>query len=184
MMVISLALTARTQWRVFPSLCQVRVPWSLRRHNHSLAYSKPASKPRSVKSFLEWKPEEEVHDVVIDGWVRSVRAMKKRAFVTLGDGSSLAPLQAVISGGDLEGYASTHRLGCLYLVLMILFCFSIATGAAVRLTGSWRPSEGAGQSHELQVATVQVLGPSDPTVCMSALPHCTCHQLMSLFLPT
>lgn len=181
MIASSLALTARTQWRALPTLRHVRVPWSLRRHNHSPVYGKVSPKPRSIKTILEWKPEKEVHDVVVDGWVRSVRAMKKRAFITLGDGSSLAPLQAVISGGDIQGYVSTHRFRCSNILLMELSCSSVATGAAVRLTGSWRPSEGAGQSHELQVATVQVLGPSDATVCASALAHCICYQLMNLF---
>lgn len=41
---------------------------------------------------------------------------------------------------------------------------SLALGAAIRLTGSWVPSKGAGQSHELHVDNVQVLGPSDPKV--------------------
>ncbi|KAL1836920.1 hypothetical protein VTJ49DRAFT_4497 [Mycothermus thermophilus] len=37
----------------------------------------------------------------------------------------------------------------------------LAVGAAVRLTGSWVSSPGAGQSHELHVTGVDVLGPSD-----------------------
>lgn len=53
---------------------------------------------------------------------------------------------------------------------------SLALGAAVRLTGAWVPSKGTGQSHELHVEDVQVLGPSDPKV------HCrpTCFLSASL----
>ena len=35
----------------------------------------------------------------------------------------------------------------------------------MRLRGSWVPSQGRGQSHELQVESVVVLGPSDAAVC-------------------
>ena len=66
--------------------------------------------------------------------------MKKVSFVTLGDGSALAPLQAVVPAHLAEG---------------------IANGAAIRLQGSWGPSQGAGQSHELQADKVDILGPSD-----------------------
>lgn len=48
-------------------------------------------------------------------------------------------------------------------VLIRSFC-SLTVGAAIRLTGSWVPSPGAGQSHELHVDNAQVLGPSDPKV--------------------
>ncbi|ROW07340.1 hypothetical protein VMCG_03933 [Cytospora schulzeri] len=38
---------------------------------------------------------------------------------------------------------------------------SLAIGAAIRLTGTWIPSPGAKQSHELHVNNVEILGPSD-----------------------
>ncbi len=41
---------------------------------------------------------------------------------------------------------------------------SLATGAAVRLTGSWDPSPAAGQSHELHAQRVEILGPSNANV--------------------
>ncbi|KAK7723512.1 asparaginyl-tRNA synthetase [Diaporthe eres] len=96
---------------------------------------------RSVARLLEWKPQEEVRDVVVNGFIRSVRSMKSRSFVALGDGSSLASLQALVPTNQAQG---------------------LALGAAVRLTGAWVPSKGTGQSHELHVESIQVLGPSDP----------------------
>ncbi|KAI2603601.1 asparaginyl-tRNA synthetase [Hypoxylon fragiforme] len=80
-------------------------------------------------------------DVYIDGFVRSVRAQKEIHFVTLSDGSSLEPLQAVVPVSQAKG---------------------VTIGSAVRLHGSWTPSRGSGQSHELQVQSATVLGPSDP----------------------
>ncbi|KAI0912714.1 hypothetical protein F4823DRAFT_150244 [Ustulina deusta] len=96
--------------------------------------------PTNVSGFLDFKPSETVENVKIDGYVRSVRAQKRCHFVTLGDGSSLESLQAVVPAGLAEG---------------------LTIGAAVRLDGSWVPSQGRGQSHELQVSQAAVLGPSD-----------------------
>ncbi|EPE05164.1 asparaginyl-trna synthetase [Ophiostoma piceae UAMH 11346] len=98
------------------------------------------SHPISLAGFLAWSPAEAVAGVTVHGYVRSVRTMKKVSFVTLGDGSALAPLQAVVPAPLAEG---------------------ITNGAAIRLQGSWGPSQGAGQSHELQVDEVDILGPSD-----------------------
>ncbi|KAK4100352.1 asparaginyl-tRNA synthetase [Parathielavia hyrcaniae] len=115
-------------------LVRRRVPGS-RRHVSQRA-------PRSVAELLQWRPAENADDVVVHGFVRSVRSMKTHRFVSLGDGSSLAPLQALVQASHAETEGLT-------------------VGAAVRLTGSWVASPGAGQSHELHVGKVEVLGPSD-----------------------
>ncbi|KAI0439575.1 hypothetical protein F4803DRAFT_564437 [Xylaria telfairii] len=96
--------------------------------------------PATVSGLLDFKPNEAVQNVKIDGYVRSVRAQKRHHFVALGDGSSLESLQAVVPADKAEG---------------------LTIGAAVRLDGSWVPSQGRGQSHELQVSQATVLGSSD-----------------------
>ncbi|KAI1421599.1 hypothetical protein F5Y12DRAFT_787372 [Xylaria sp. FL1777] len=96
--------------------------------------------PRTVSSFLDFTPAVPIEDVKIYGYVRSVRAQKHYHFVTLGDGSSLEALQAVVPADQAEG---------------------LTIGAAVRLDGAWVPSKGRGQSHELLVSQTAVLGPSD-----------------------
>ncbi|KAK4444977.1 asparaginyl-tRNA synthetase [Podospora aff. communis PSN243] len=96
---------------------------------------------RSVAQLLQWKPAEKIDGIVVNGYVRSVRSMKAHRFVSLGDGSSLAALQALIPVDQAEG---------------------VAVGAAVRFTGSWVASPGGSQSHELHATKVEVLGPSDP----------------------
>ncbi|KAL2137105.1 hypothetical protein VTI74DRAFT_8737 [Chaetomium olivicolor] len=98
---------------------------------------------RSIAQLLQWRPTGNVDDVVVNGFVRSVRSMKAHRFIALGDGSSLAPLQALIDADQAENAEG------------------LAVGAAVRLTGSWVSSPGASQSHELHVRKVEVLGPSD-----------------------
>ncbi|KAH9905977.1 asparaginyl-tRNA synthetase [Xylariomycetidae sp. FL2044] len=96
--------------------------------------------PGSVSSLLALKPQDAVSDIEVNGFIRSVRAQKQKHFVTLADGSSIEPIQAVVPSEQADG---------------------LTTGAAVRLRGSWVPSPGRGQSHELQVQRATVLGPSD-----------------------
>lgn len=60
--------------------------------------------PTSIAGFLDFKPHEPVSDVKVDGFVRSVRAQKRFHFVSLGDGSSLEPLQAVVPADQAEGW--------------------------------------------------------------------------------
>lgn len=60
--------------------------------------------PSSIAGFLNFKPQEPVSDVNIHGFVRSVRAQKRYHFVSLGDGSSLESLQAVVPADQAEGY--------------------------------------------------------------------------------
>ncbi|WPG98035.1 asparaginyl-tRNA synthetase [Acrodontium crateriforme] len=79
--------------------------------------------------------------VTVHGWVRSVRKQKRIAFAALGDGSSLESLQAVLKPEQVA---------------------ELSTGTAVELKGSWKASVGSKQSHELQVASVRVLGDNDP----------------------
>ncbi|KAI1088880.1 asparaginyl-tRNA synthetase [Rostrohypoxylon terebratum] len=102
--------------------------------------STTAAAPTTIAGFLDFKPQDAVSDVKIDGFVRSVRTQKLRSFVALGDGSSLRSLQAVVPIDQAEG---------------------LSIGAAVRLHGSWTPSPGLKQSHELHVERATVLGPSD-----------------------
>ncbi|KAL0936970.1 asparaginyl-tRNA synthetase [Colletotrichum truncatum] len=97
---------------------------------------------RTVAQFLETKPNSELKDVIVNGFVRSVRNMKTERFVNVGDGSTRKPLQAVVSRDQEESS-------------------NLRVGAAVRLRGSWIPSKTEGQSHELKVDHVEVLGPSD-----------------------
>ena len=129
---------------------------------------------RSIAKLLEWKPREEVRDVVVNGFIRSVRSMKSRSFVALGDGSCLASLQALVPTNQAQGCGlllppTLSRAATLHANASSLR--SLTLGAAICLTGSWVPSKGTGQSHELHVDNVQVLGPSDPKVhCLPTSP--------------
>ncbi|GME35763.1 Asparagine--tRNA ligase, mitochondrial [Neofusicoccum parvum] len=79
--------------------------------------------------------------VRVDGWVRSVRKQKRVAFAAVGDGSSLAPLQVVMSPEQAAG---------------------LSTGVAVSIHGEWHESPaGKQQSHELHAQSIRVLGQND-----------------------
>ncbi|KNG47688.1 asparaginyl-trna synthetase [Stemphylium lycopersici] len=71
-----------------------------------------------------------------------VRKQKRIAFAAIGDGSTLQTVQAVLPPELAEG---------------------LSTGVAVTATGKWTPSPGQGQSHELQVNDVRILGDNDAT---------------------
>lgn len=75
---------------------------------------------RTIARLLEWKPQEEVRDVVVNGFIRSVRSMKSRSFAALGDGSSLASLQALVPTSQAEGCGSFFQTFCLELTLLML----------------------------------------------------------------
>ncbi|KAF3005166.1 asparaginyl-tRNA synthetase [Curvularia kusanoi] len=71
-----------------------------------------------------------------------LRKQKRIAFAVIGDGSTLQTVQAVLSPQLAE---------------------NLSTGAAVTVTGKWKPSPGGKQSHELQVEDLRVLGANDAT---------------------
>lgn len=164
-----LAFATRTCWRTAATSqahsFRPRAQFPSRRH-----ISTDQTPRRPVARLLEWKPQEgdsDAKDVVVNGFVRSVRAMKSRSFVALGDGSSLAPLQAIVPMNQAEGcdpYSPTRLSRLSSLLLIQIVPHSLSIGAAIRMRGAWVPSPGAGQSHELHVDSVQVMGPSDAKV--------------------
>ncbi len=84
-------------------------------------------------------------DVLVKGWVRTRRGSKKFSFIELNDGSTLENLQLVVDG-SLPDYAEVERL---------------STGAAIGARGKLVPSQGKGQTVEMQVSEITVYGGSD-----------------------
>ncbi|KAF2501794.1 mitochondrial carrier [Lophium mytilinum] len=81
--------------------------------------------------------------ITVNGFIRTVRKQKRVAFAAIGDGSSLQPLQAVLSPEQAEG---------------------LSTGTAVSITGVWKESpSGKEQSHEIHAENVRILGDNDAT---------------------
>ncbi|CAM1509122.1 Fc.00g028610.m01.CDS01 [Cosmosporella sp. VM-42] len=121
---------------------------------------------KTVADLKAWGPGTHVSQVEVSGWVRSVRKSSGVRFIDITDGSSMRPVQVVVD----KALAADMR-----------------PGAAVRLKGTWRDDSHQSISSatssdirsgeavtssvlktsttaELQVAEVEVLGPSDPQV--------------------
>ena len=98
-------------------------------------------KTATIKALLE--DPQIGNEVIVMGWVRTFRSNR---FIAINDGSTLQNLQCVI---DFEN--TDEKL-----------LKEINTGACLKLTGKLEESQGKGQSVEVQVATIELLGSSDP----------------------
>jgi asparaginyl-tRNA synthetase len=84
--------------------------------------------------------------VAVCGWVRSRRESKTFAFLVLNDGSCQATLQCIIDQ-NIPGFALLGQC---------------QTGAAVRIEGELKPSQGKGQSWEVHAKKLELYGEANP----------------------
>nr|GAT43597.1 asparaginyl-tRNA synthetase [Mycena chlorophos] len=98
--------------------------------------------PPTIHEVLQTTPVGQ--PVSLTAWVKSIRKQKRIAFGVLSDGSSAAGLQAVFHD-DLR-----ERVN------------EISNGTSLHVTGKIVESLGAGQSRELHVDDVQIIGACDP----------------------
>jgi asparaginyl-tRNA synthetase len=84
-----------------------------------------------------------LQEVTLKGWVRTFRANR---FIALNDGSTLNNIQCVV---DFEN--TDERV-----------LKRITTGAAVSIKGTLTESQGKGQTVEIQVSEIEILGDSNP----------------------
>ncbi len=83
-------------------------------------------------------------EVTVRGWVRTRRDSKAGlSFVNVSDGSCFAPIQ-VVAPSTLDNYESEIK--------------RLTAGCAVIATGTLVPSQGQGQSFEIQASTLEVVG--------------------------
>ncbi|KAI4280785.1 MAG: hypothetical protein L6R38_004181 [Xanthoria sp. 2 TBL-2021] len=97
----------------------------------------------NIASVLALPPRDDGGNVTIQvsGTVRTIRKQKQRAFLQLGDGSTVHCLQAVLNPDHAQG---------------------LSTGAFVAIQGLWRPAPpGKEQSHELHAQHVTIIGAAD-----------------------
>ena len=100
-----------------------------------------------VRAIVAAAPEAVLgKEVVVKGWVRTLRAQKALAFIEVNDGSTKAGLQAVAAdlGAALVGGEASRSL--------------LTTGAAVSVTGTVVASPGKGQAYKLAATSVEVVG--------------------------
>lgn len=97
-----------------------------------------------IKEILLLSPSNQT--ITVKGWVRTKRVSSNVAFVALNDGSTIHNIQGVIADGTVA--EETLRL--------------VTTGACIALTGILIPSQGQGQSVEIQVTDIHIYGAADP----------------------
>src|SRR5215471_216430 len=93
-------------------------------------------------------------NVVILGWVRTVRTSKEIAFIEVNDGSTMKNIQGVI-----QNPAAFPILE------------QILTGASVRVEGELVPSGGKGQKFEIAVSRIDLIGGADATYPLQKKRH-------------
>ena len=98
-------------------------------------------KHTEISTVLQSEPS--LHEVTVKGWVRSFRSNR---FIAVNDGSTIKNIQCVV---DFENFEEE-------------VIKNITIGAAIEATGTLVESQGAGQSVEIQVTHVAVLGKADP----------------------
>lgn len=84
--------------------------------------------------------------VLVKGWVRTKRENKNVVFINLNDGSTINNLQLVGDPNLLD--ANDLKL--------------VNTGACISVSGSLVQSQGQGQSVELSIESLEILGAADP----------------------
>lgn len=87
-----------------------------------------------------------LEQVNVRGWVRTKRESKNVVFIALNDGSTIQTIQAVCAADTIDASALQK----------------IHTGACISVKGSWDASQGSGQSFELNVQSIEVLGEANP----------------------
>ena len=97
--------------------------------------------PSTVAELLSSKPSQ--HEVDIKGWVRTFRANR---FIALNDGSTIHNIQCVVDFENTDE-ALLKR---------------ITTVTEIHIKGLLIESQGKGQSVEIDVKTIHILGDSDP----------------------
>ncbi len=106
-------------------------------------------KIKAIKNPSPDAPSAVGSEVVIKGWVRSIRNQKTFAFIDVNDGSTLSGLQVVVDA-KMPNYATLIN--------------DITTGTSVAVKGTLVESAGKNQTVELQAKEVNIMGKCDATV--------------------
>ena len=97
-----------------------------------------------VKDLFKDILKYENKDVTLEGWVRNNRNQSNFGFIDFNDGTYFQNLQLVYEK-ELKDFDSISK---------------IRVGSAIRVNGTSVKSEGSGQSHEMKVKNIEVLGDS------------------------
>ena len=97
------------------------------------ALQQPASRPprrwlsQRIHRLLQPESTADGSNVTVSGFIRTLRKQKKIAFVALGDGSTLQPLQVVLQPEQCQGYDDLSVLPLSDRVMLTSFDFPLQT---------------------------------------------------------
>ena len=102
-----------------------------------------------VRELYTKMPQQDLAEVKVNGWVRTMRESKAFAFVELNDGSYFRNLQIILEEEKLDNYREATR--------------QIGVGAAIEVTGTLVLTPDMKQPFELKAESVEIVGesPSD-----------------------
>ena len=95
-----------------------------------------------VKDLFKKIEDYENKDVVLEGWIRNNRNQSNFGFIDFNDGTYFQNLQLVYDK-ELSNFDMISK---------------IRVGSAIRVNGTIIKSQGSGQSHEMKVKNIEVLG--------------------------
>src|SRR5262252_4901426 len=93
-------------------------------------------------------------NVIVLGWVRTIRSSKEIAFIEINDGSCMRNIQGVIQ--NPEAFPVLEQ---------------VLTGASIRMEGSLVASAGKGQKFEIAVSRIDLIGGADATYPLQKKRH-------------
>lgn len=94
--------------------------------------------------------------IVVAGWVKTIRDQKRFAFIHLADGSNFTPIQVVAESDILENFADVVAQG---------------TGAAFYVKGRLELTPGSKQPFEIKAEEIEIEGPSSPDYPLQPKRH-------------
>ncbi len=96
-----------------------------------------------------------VHEVLVQGWVRTRRDAKTFSFLEINDGSCLENLQVIVDA-TLPDFEQIEKAN---------------TGAAVAVVGKLAPSQGRGQAWEVVAQSLTIIGEAGPNYPLQKKGH-------------
>lgn len=105
------------------------------------------TKIKQLKYPVPGRPSLVGSEVVVKGWVRTVRNQKTFAFVEINDGSTLSNFQVVVNA-DMPGFETIVN--------------KLSTGVSISAVGTIVESPGKNQEFEMQAKEITIIGVCDP----------------------
>jgi asparaginyl-tRNA synthetase len=107
------------------------------------------TKIKQLKYPVAGQPSIEGNEIIVKGWVRTVRNQKTFSFIEINDGSTLSNFQIIVDS-SLVGYEKIIN--------------ALSTGVSIAAKGTIVTSEGKNQQYELRAKEIKIIGECDPEV--------------------